>query len=87
MRDDDAVAIYGFTTTLYTQQAFTTDKVAARRATLRLRAGGGTALFDAIAEVASEIAPRKGKKAIVLLTDGDDNASSLKAGAAAASAP
>jgi len=46
---------------------------------LPTRASGSTALFDAIAELAYEIAPRSGKKAIVVFTDGADNSSLLNA--------
>jgi Ca-activated chloride channel family protein len=42
---------------------------------MRTRASGQTALFDAISEASREIAPRPGKKVIVLFTDGADNAS------------
>jgi Ca-activated chloride channel homolog len=82
MREGDSVGIFGFSASLVTLQDFTTDRALARRAVLRTRAGGETALFDAIAGVARDISPRKGKKAIVLFTDGDDNASGLTADAA-----
>jgi Ca-activated chloride channel family protein len=82
MREGDEVGIFGFNSTLVTLQDFTPDRAAARRAVLRSRAAGTTALFDAIADVARNIGSRKGKKAIVLFTDGDDNASGLTADAA-----
>ncbi len=82
MREGDSVGIFGFSASLVTLQDFTTDRALARRAVLRTRAAGDTALFDAIADVARTIGPRKGKKAIVLFTDGDDNASGLTAEAA-----
>ena len=77
LRDVDFVAVYGFNTQLMLLQDFTSDKERARRAVLRTRAGGGTALFDALAGVIRDISPRNGKKAIVVFTDGADNASSL----------
>jgi VWFA-related protein len=79
LRDEDSVAVYSFTTRLNRLQDFTEDKAAAKQAVLRTRALGSTALFDAIAELAHEIAPRSGKKAIVVFTDGDDNSSLLNA--------
>ena len=82
LRADDEVAIYGFSTGLHQLQDFTSDKAAAKQAVLHVRAGGGTALFDAISELAHEISSRSGKKAIVVFTDGDDNASLLNARAA-----
>jgi VWFA-related protein len=79
---DDSVAIYTFSVGLRRVQDFTSDKAAAKQAVLRSRAAGGTALFDAIAELSREIEPRNGKKAIIVFTDGDDNSSTLNARAA-----
>jgi len=78
-RDDDSVAVYAFSSSLELLQDFTTDKAAARRAMLRTRALGATALFDALTRVTVDIAARSGKKALVVFTDGDDNASVLNA--------
>ncbi|HEY1895094.1 MAG TPA: VWA domain-containing protein [Terracidiphilus sp.] len=78
----DSIAVYNFDERLQVQQDFTTDKAAAKRATLRLRAAGKTALFDAVAEASREISDQVGKKAIVVFTDGDDNTSVLTAQAA-----
>jgi Ca-activated chloride channel family protein len=85
MRDGDTVGVFGFSTSLTALQDFTTDKAAAKRAVLRARAGGETALFDSVAEIAKTMAARSGKKAVVLFTDGDDNASGLTAEAASRS--
>ncbi|MBZ5678129.1 MAG: VWA domain-containing protein [Acidobacteriia bacterium] len=79
MSDGDSVAIFGFANGLNRLQEFTTDKASAKQAVLRTRAAGATALFDAISEVAREISPRSGKKALVVFTDGQDNASLLNA--------
>jgi VWFA-related protein len=76
---NDSVAVFSFNEKVVTQQDFTTDKIAAKRAVLRLRAGGRTALFDAVAEVSRDLNDQSGKKAIVLFTDGDDNSSMLTA--------
>jgi VWFA-related protein len=76
---DDNIAVYNFSVGLKRLQDFTTDKAAAKQAVLRGRASGDTALFDAIAELSREIEPRAGKKAIVVFTDGADNASLLNA--------
>jgi VWFA-related protein len=78
----DSIAVYNFDERLQVQQDFTRDKAAAKRATLRLRAAGKTALFDAVAEASREISDQVGKKAIVVFTDGDDNTSVLTAQAA-----
>lgn len=76
-RAGDWVAVYGFSGGLELLQDFTLDKAAAKQAVLRTRASGMTALYDAISRVAGDVARRKGKKSVVVFTDGDDNASSL----------
>src|SRR5215469_3386306 len=78
----DSVAIFTFDDHLTVRQDFTTDKDAAKRAVLRTRAEGSTALFDAISEASEELAKRRGKKAFIFFTDGNDNASSLTASGA-----
>ncbi len=78
-RDGDLVAIYTFSSALDKAQDFTADRSAAKRAVARTRAEGATALFDAVSRVALDVSERKGKKAIVVFTDGDDNASVLNA--------
>jgi Ca-activated chloride channel family protein len=79
---EDAVALFTFDRRLVVRQEFTTDKAAAKRAVLRTRAEGQTALFDALSEVVQEISERPGKKALVVFSDGDDNASVLNANSA-----
>jgi Ca-activated chloride channel family protein len=79
---EDAVAIFTFDRRLVVRQEFTTDKAAAKRAVLRTRSEGQTALFDALSEVVQEISERPGKKALVVFSDGDDNASVLNANSA-----
>jgi len=82
----DSVGIYTFDSRLTVRQEFTTDKQAAKRAILRTRAEGQTALFDALSEAAQEVATRAGKKVLIVFTDGDDNASALNSTAAIARA-
>lgn len=82
----DSVAIFTFAERVVVRQDFTTDKAAAKRAVLRTRAQGGTALFDALSETADELAKRPGKKVLIVFTDGDDNSSILNANAAVARA-
>ena len=78
----DSVAIFTFDDHLTVRQDFTTDRDAAKRAVLRTRAEGNTALFDAISDAAEELAKRPGKKALIVFTDGDDNSSLLTASGA-----
>ena len=82
LRDGDTVAIYTFNTALSRVQDFTEDRAVAKQAVLRSRASGATALFDAVSGLARDIEPRNGKKAIVVFTDGNDNASLLNSRAA-----
>jgi VWFA-related protein len=82
MRPNDSAALFGFSTGVEKLQDFTTDKAVVKRAVLRTRAGGETALFDSIVEVAGELSEKQGKKALVLFTDGADNASRLVADSA-----
>jgi Ca-activated chloride channel family protein len=84
--DHDSVAIFTFDRRLVVRQDFTTDKDAAKRAVLRTRAEGETALFDALSESAEEVSKRPGKKALIVFTDGDDNSSVLNASSAVARA-
>jgi len=78
-RPEDSVAIYSFSDRIQPLQDFTKDKGIAAAALVRMRARGGTALFDALVELVREIEPRSGKKAIIVFTDGGDNASLLTA--------
>lgn len=82
LRDVDSVAIYSFTTSLTLLQDFTQDRAVAKRAVMRTRAEGQTALFDAIAQVTQALSERSRKRAAVVFTDGDDNSSVLRARAA-----
>ncbi len=78
-RESDWMAVYGFSAGMELLQEFTREKAAAKKAVARTRAEGSTALFDSIARVTGEVSKRSGKKALVVFTDGDDNASVLNA--------
>lgn len=86
LRPEDSAAVYSFSTSLTKLQDFTSEHTAVRRAVMRVRAAGATALFDSIAQLTHEISDRKGKKVLVVFTDGADNASALKGDAAIARA-
>lgn len=79
LRPEESVALYTFSTSIQLVQKFSTDKKLIKQAVMRTSVGGQTRLFDAVAQVSRELEGRKGKKALVLFTDGDDNASMLKA--------
>jgi Ca-activated chloride channel family protein len=82
LRPADSVAVYSFNDRVTALQAFTTDKVAAKRAILRTEPMGETALYDALVRVNRDLSGRTGKKVIIVFTDGDDNSSTLTAQAA-----
>lgn len=82
LRPEESIAVYTFNRTLQESQKFTTDKKLVKQAVMRTSAAGATRLFDSVAQVARDLEARPGKKALVVFTDGDDNASTLKAAGA-----
>lgn len=77
LKADDQVAVYGFNYKLMNMHAATADHNAAKVAIRQMTAGGGTALYDAVAQVLSDLKPVLGRKAIILFSDGQDNRSLL----------
>jgi VWFA-related protein len=71
------VGLYTFANHLTELSPFTTDRKKTLSAVLKMKAGGITALFDSLAQLARETSSINGKKAILLLTDGDDTSSLL----------
>ncbi len=86
LRPRGQVAVNSFSSSLRVIQDFTRDKSAAKTAVLRIRPDGMTSLFDARAGVAKDISNRPGKKAIIVFTDGNDNASVLNLASASSRA-
>src|SRR5450756_739145 len=81
-RQEEAIAVYTFNRTLQVAQKFTSDKKLVKQAVMRTSAVGGTRLFDSVAQVSRDLEARPGKKALVVFTDGDDNARMLNAAGA-----
>ncbi len=77
LRATDSVAVYSFSAAVNELQPFTSDKEAAKRAILKTRAQGVTALYDALVRVNHDLSARGGKKVIIVFTDGSDNSSML----------
>ena len=77
LRPADAVAVYTLGDSVTRIHAFTTDHNAAVHAVQQTEPDGETALYDALIRVNRDLAPRTGKKVIVVFTDGQDNASTL----------
>jgi Mg-chelatase subunit ChlD len=68
----DRVKILSFDDEIYDLAPFTNDRAELRRAIDRTRPGKGTKLYDAVKLALNDLARIKGRKAIVLFTDGVD---------------
>jgi Ca-activated chloride channel family protein len=74
----DEVALYAFDSRLEEVQPFTADAETVRTSLGRLGAFGMTSLYDAIGDVANQLADRPSRRrAILVVTDGLDNGSRL----------
>lgn len=75
----DKAFVIGFDSTSDLTQDYTDDTEALARGVRVLRPGGGTALHDAVAEASEKLASANlhgpARRAIILLSDGDDNQS------------
>ncbi len=79
LRTDDEVALFTFDKELSEEQAFTSDIALVRTALDRVEPFGSTSLYDAVAETARRLeAMRSRRRAIVVVTDGLDNASRMR---------
>jgi Ca-activated chloride channel family protein len=74
----DEVALYSFDTALHEVRPFSKAFVAAEDAWQGTIAFGATSLWDAIADTAQKISDRQRRRALVVITDGVDSASTLK---------
>jgi Ca-activated chloride channel homolog len=74
----DEVAFYSFDTSLHEIRDFSTTFAATEGAWHATKAYGATSLWDAIAETAQKISDRQRRRALVVITDGVDSASTLK---------
>jgi Ca-activated chloride channel homolog len=77
MKPEDSFGLFSFTNQLTVLHPFSRDRTAALRALLGTQASGRTALYDSLAQLARNMSRLSGKKAILIFTDGDDNASLL----------
>lgn len=83
----DRVALITFQSTVTTRVPFTTDRAAIDSALNSLSSGGNTALLDGIVRAAQLIgAEPQGRRAVVLMTDGYENASTSSEAQALAAA-
>ena len=75
----DEVGLYVFDTKVRAVHPFTTDFQPLRSAMESIHPYGSTSLYDAVAEVATDLSMRPGRRALVVLTDGVDTSSRLTA--------
>ena len=73
----DSVAIYTFSRNLFRAAPLTQDHVAARAGLSNISAGDDTALFNSILLTLRDAAQVPGRKAIVVFSNGPDNASAI----------
>lgn len=79
MRDIDQAGLISFNTRIQTEQEITTDREALHSAVDGLSTANETAMYDALVTAISQLEGIEGRKAIIVLTDGMDNASSTGA--------
>jgi VWFA-related protein len=77
MRPGDRTALIQFDTEIDTLQPLTDDKSALLGSIQKIYPRGNTALYDAIAKAGAYFENVQGRKAVIVLTDGMDNASKL----------
>lgn len=76
LHDQDEVFLYKFDSSPELLHEWTTDRTRVSRALSAIEAGGGTAMYDALAEaVPLALAGRHRKKALVIISDGNDTSS------------
>ncbi|MEW5843478.1 MAG: VWA domain-containing protein, partial [Bacteroidota bacterium] len=76
MQSNDKGAVISFDNTITVNQGFTNDKTILKTAINNIQAGNTTAIYDAIYQAVDLTKVQTGRKAIILMTDGGDNASS-----------
>jgi Ca-activated chloride channel family protein len=75
LRPIDALSLYGFSEIVSEVVPFTSDLKTIDRGVDRVRMGSATALYDALYLGAEALEPRKGRKVLVVITDGGDTVS------------
>jgi Ca-activated chloride channel homolog len=77
-RGKDRACVISFDSGVDLLQDFTDDPEKLANKVRQIRAGGGTALYDAIyLAVTKQLAGQSGRRIVILITDGDDNSSRI----------
>ena len=79
MRPGDQAGVMSFNTTVTYDQPITTDHSALKQALAALSPHGNTAMYDALVQAEQTLQNVSGRKAVIVLTDGIDNASNQTA--------
>src|SRR5258706_15979968 len=75
-RGKDKAIVISFDSAVELNQDYTDDPEKLADAVRKIRAGGGTSLYDAIyLAVNKKLADQTGRRVVILITDGDDNSS------------
>lgn len=75
-RNKDKALVISFDSGVDLLQDFTDDPEKLAEAVRKIRAGGGTSLYDAIyLAVTQKLSGQQGRRIVILITDGDDNSS------------
>ena len=74
--DEDECMVVTFSDAVHTAQAFTSDVTALGDAILATEAHGGTALYDAIWRTSKQLEAFNGRRVMIVLSDGRDEATS-----------
>jgi Ca-activated chloride channel family protein len=77
LRPVDALAVYAFSETVHEATGFTPDLKHIDESIDHIRVGAATAMFDAIYLTSRALDHRKGRKVMVLITDGGDTISKV----------
>jgi Ca-activated chloride channel family protein len=75
LRPVDSMAVYGISEVVDEIVPFTSDLKAIDRGIEHMRMGSATALYDAVFVASQALEPRKGRKVLVVITDGGDTVS------------
>ena len=79
LKSGDLAMVISFDRTVTLEEDFTEDKKPLRQAINSLTIGSGTSVYDAIYLASKEQLPKQGgRKAIILISDGEDNTSKVR---------
>ena len=77
LRPVDRLAVYEFNEVVHEVVPFTTDAQAIDRGIRRIRSGAATAMYDAIYLASDALRDQRGRKVMVIITDGGDTVSKV----------